>query len=191
MFFRANVLLRKFSKCSVTVKTVLFKAFCVCLYDVALWTSYSVTIFNKFQSCYNKCMKIFFGYRRSYSVTLMLGEIGLPSFNTIIFNSCASFTYIWSTCSNNVINYMNSIRCGYWDNNLRTFLVLCTYMYALVYTFFLFSVKFSVMVFYVFFFLLYGPCAWNTTDWLIDWILHNSLFNAGDLAKQSSKRSLT
>lgn len=113
MFVRVNVLLRKFSKCSVRVKTVLFKAFCICLYDVALWTSYSVTIFNKFQSCYNKCMKIFFGYRRSYSVTLMLGEIGLPSFNTIIFNSCASFTYIWSNSSNNIINYMNSIRCGY------------------------------------------------------------------------------
>ena len=35
-FARTNTLLRKFSKCSPKVKTVLFKSFCVCFYDIAL-----------------------------------------------------------------------------------------------------------------------------------------------------------
>ena len=37
MFVRTNILIRKFSKCSDDVKTVLFKAYCICLYDAALW----------------------------------------------------------------------------------------------------------------------------------------------------------
>jgi hypothetical protein len=36
MFMRVNVLIRRFCKCSVAVKCVLFKSFCLCLYDAAL-----------------------------------------------------------------------------------------------------------------------------------------------------------
>jgi hypothetical protein len=60
MFMRVNVLIRRFCKCSVAVKCVLFKSFCLCLYDAALWSKYSVGKLNKLRSCYNKCIKIFF-----------------------------------------------------------------------------------------------------------------------------------
>jgi len=42
LFVRTNTLLRKFHKCSVSVKIVLFKSFCLGFYDVALWKSYKV-----------------------------------------------------------------------------------------------------------------------------------------------------
>jgi hypothetical protein len=42
MFMRVNVLVRRFCKCSVAVKCVLFKSFCLCLYNAALWYKYSV-----------------------------------------------------------------------------------------------------------------------------------------------------
>ena len=32
LFIRTNILIRRFSKCSVDVKTVLFNAYCICLY---------------------------------------------------------------------------------------------------------------------------------------------------------------
>ena len=35
MFTRTSILIRKFSKCSVTVKKKLFTSFCLCFYDVA------------------------------------------------------------------------------------------------------------------------------------------------------------
>ena len=37
MFNRTNMLIRKFNKCSVAVKTTLFKSYCLCFYDIALW----------------------------------------------------------------------------------------------------------------------------------------------------------
>ena len=53
MFFRTNVLLRRFYKCSFSVKILLFKSFCLCLYDVALWKMFKSGTLLKFQSCYN------------------------------------------------------------------------------------------------------------------------------------------
>jgi len=37
------------------------------LYDVALWNlCYTVGYLNKFSSCYNKCIQLFFEYRLTY-----------------------------------------------------------------------------------------------------------------------------
>jgi len=36
------------------------------MYDVALWTYFSATAYNKFKSAYNKCVKKMFGYMRRY-----------------------------------------------------------------------------------------------------------------------------
>jgi len=37
MFVRTNQLVRPFSKCSFDVKVMLFRSYCICLYDAALW----------------------------------------------------------------------------------------------------------------------------------------------------------
>jgi len=77
MFVRTNVLLRRFHKCSFSVKIVLFKSFCLCLYDVALWKVYNNGTLRKFQSCYNKCLKLFFGYKRRDSSDILVLEFVL------------------------------------------------------------------------------------------------------------------
>jgi hypothetical protein len=33
MFVRSNILMRRYSRCSIAVKLLLFKAYCMCLYD--------------------------------------------------------------------------------------------------------------------------------------------------------------
>ena len=63
LFVHTNILIRKFSKCSVDVKIVLFKAYCICLYDVALWKHYNLGSLNKLHRCYNRCIKMFIGFR--------------------------------------------------------------------------------------------------------------------------------
>ena len=52
LFVRTNVLIRpsRFYRCSRKVKLILFKTFCLCMYDVALWTHFSATAYNKFKS---------------------------------------------------------------------------------------------------------------------------------------------
>jgi len=55
-------------------------------YDIGLWTSYRVGSINKLADAYVKCIKMFFGYHKYYSVTSMLMDFGLPSFSTVLFN---------------------------------------------------------------------------------------------------------
>jgi len=89
LFTRTNILARRFAKCSSVVKIALFKAYCICLYDAGLWWRFKSGSFNRLSSCYNKCMKLFFGYKRGDSVTQILFDLVLPSFDTIVHNSKA------------------------------------------------------------------------------------------------------
>jgi len=79
-FVRSYILIRPYSECSFGVKQVLFKAYCMCQYDAGIWNYCSVTVYNKFRSCYNKCIRMFFEYDRRFSVTDMLSELNLPCF---------------------------------------------------------------------------------------------------------------
>ena len=108
MFIRTTILFRKFSSCSLSVKKMLLKSYCLCLYDVALWSKYTIGCFNKFRSCYNKCIKLFFGYRRRDSVTSMLAEIGLPCFSTVMHNASMTFQRCVFQCSNHIVNTLRN-----------------------------------------------------------------------------------
>jgi hypothetical protein len=110
LFMRSNILTRRYNKCSVAVKLMLFKAYCMCLYDAAIWVHYSTTVFNKLRSCYNKCIKIFFGYNRRYSVTLMLAELKLPSFDVFMSNGAVSFNSRWAVCTNSLVCQLNCLQ---------------------------------------------------------------------------------
>ena len=60
MFMRTNLLVRRFIKCSHEVKQVLFRAYCICLYDACLWANYDTGCLTKLKLCYHKCIKMFF-----------------------------------------------------------------------------------------------------------------------------------
>jgi len=59
---------------------------------------------NKFKSAYNKCLKIFFGYNRRYSVSQLRLEAGLPSWNTLIINSRTVFAM--QNCQNGLVSQL-------------------------------------------------------------------------------------
>jgi Reverse transcriptase (RNA-dependent DNA polymerase) len=109
LFVRTNILIRRFAKCSIEVKRCLFKAYCMCLYDAALWNSYSNAMFNKMRSCYNKCIKSFFGYGYRDSVTTMLLELQLPGFTDFFNQYVSSFRGRWLTCANLLVKQINCI----------------------------------------------------------------------------------
>ena len=109
LFVRTNILARRYGKCSTSVKLVLFRAYCMCLYDVGLCRHYSITVFNKLRSCHNKCVKIFFGFTRRYSVTEMLAELNLTSLDSL-YNKCVnSFKYRISVNLNALVMHLNSL----------------------------------------------------------------------------------
>jgi len=109
MFIRTNILTRKFNKCTVAVKTVLFKSYCICLYDAALWSNFHVGMLNKLRSCYNRCIKIFFGYSRRDSLTNILFNLGLPSFDTLLTNAAVTFARLWSSCTNRIVMHLRQL----------------------------------------------------------------------------------
>lgn len=106
MFVRANILARRFLKCSTAVKVVLFRAYCISFYDASLWKFYKDGSLRKLSSCYNKCIKVCFGYRRRDSMSQILIDLGLPSFNTVIVNSAFAFSRCYSCCTNSIIQHL-------------------------------------------------------------------------------------
>ena len=72
-----NVLLRRFSYCSRQVKLNLFKAYRICFYDIALWRNVHSYVISKLSLAYVKCLKVFFGFPRYYSVTALIMQLGV------------------------------------------------------------------------------------------------------------------
>ena len=109
MFVHTNILKHKFAKCSQDVEVVLFKAYCVCLYDASLWKCFNSGSVNKLRSSYNRCIKIFFGYKRCHSLTNVLLTLGLPSFDTVLNNAYASFRRLWKRCNSLVVAHFRTL----------------------------------------------------------------------------------
>ena len=105
-FVRTNILKRKFGKCSRIVKTLLFKGYCICFYDIALWKTYNSYTINKFRSCYNRCAKIFFGFKRQDSLSAMQVLCHIPTFDTILHNARLAFRSSKITCANALVKIL-------------------------------------------------------------------------------------
>ena len=90
LFTRTNVLCRRFKRCSLVVKVRRFRTYCVCFYDAALWTDFTIGVFNIDYLHATLNILSVFGYPKYSSVTNML-ELGLPSFNTLIHNCKVRF----------------------------------------------------------------------------------------------------
>lgn len=52
LFVRTNILARRFSRCSMPVKVMLFRAYCISLYDAALWKRYKKESLHELSSCF-------------------------------------------------------------------------------------------------------------------------------------------
>jgi len=64
---------------------------------------------EKLRSCYHRCIKSFFGYDRLYSVTAILLDLQLPSFDTVMYNYKFSFSVQFTRSANAVVKYLVSI----------------------------------------------------------------------------------
>jgi len=58
LFTRTNVLCRRFKRCSLAVKVRLSYVLCV-FHNAALWTDFTIVVFDILTSCYSKCIKCF------------------------------------------------------------------------------------------------------------------------------------
>jgi len=109
LFIRTNILRRKFHNCSQAVKVLLFKSFCICFYGISLWRSFTAVCIKRVKASYHKCIKSFFCYARRDSVTGILLDLGLPSFDTIMWNARATLNSKRAQCKNDLVKHILSI----------------------------------------------------------------------------------
>ena len=113
------------------VKVHLFKSFCI-FYNIALWENYHVYCLNKLATAYVKCTKMFFGFHKYSSVTSMLLQLGLPSFDTVLHNARICFVNSLHLLDNNVV----AVSCKLWFHCLHAVfffffnLCVCVFFYG-------------------------------------------------------------
>jgi len=106
MFARCHMLISRYKYCSLSVKCVLFRTYCLCMYNVSLWKNFTTTGLSKMKSCYHKCIKKFFGFARMDSMSQILIMLRLPSFDTVLHNARISFHKQCHVTSNCLIHYL-------------------------------------------------------------------------------------
>lgn len=87
---RANMLARRFARCTKQVKITLFKAYCNSLYTCSLWTHYTQGAYRALRTQYNDAFRMLMGLRRCCSASGMLAEAGVDSFASIVRKRIAS-----------------------------------------------------------------------------------------------------
>ena len=91
------------------VKVRLFRTYCLCFNDMSLWKHYKVGTMNKQASAYIKWIKILFGYAKFSSVTVMLLELGLPCFSTVLHNARVRLTNRLNCSVNSLVRNISCI----------------------------------------------------------------------------------
>ena len=89
MYANANVLLRKFSKCSINVKCYLFKTYCSNLYCAPMWFDCTKTALKKLKEAYNNSLRRFMGLPWHNSASEMFVNLNIKSFGEML----RSFVY--------------------------------------------------------------------------------------------------
>ena len=84
MYANANLLLRKFSRCSVNVKCYLFKTYCSNLYCAPMWFDCTKTVLTKLKVAYNNSLRRFMGLPWHNSASEMFVNLNIKSFGELL-----------------------------------------------------------------------------------------------------------
>ncbi|KAL0871067.1 hypothetical protein ABMA27_004872 [Loxostege sticticalis] len=87
---RANMLSRRFVRCTKNVKVTLFKAYCHSLYTCSLWTNYTQRSYGVLRTQYNNAFRGLMGLPRHCSASGMLAAAEVDSLSAIIRKRVAS-----------------------------------------------------------------------------------------------------
>ena len=93
MYANANLLLRKFSKCSVNVKCYLFKTYCSNLYCAPMWFDCTKTALIKLKVAYNNSLSQFMGWPWHNSASEMFVNFNIKSFCELLQVFCKRISF--------------------------------------------------------------------------------------------------
>jgi hypothetical protein len=103
------LIIRRYSKWPSRVKLALFKAHCLCLYMMLVFSLVTLllhsTNYDHVTISAQKCFPDML-----YSVTLMMTELGLPSFDNPISSRVSRFKSRWLSSDDNLIANLCSLQ---------------------------------------------------------------------------------
>ena len=123
-YANVNLLLRKFSKCSVDVKCFLFKTYCSNLYSAPMWFDCTKAGLKKLKIIYNNSLRRFMFLPWRNSATEMFVNFGINSFDEMLkifvfsFNSRVTASHNQLICSLCSANYSVYSKLWAWWNSL-------------------------------------------------------------------------
>ncbi|XP_048477815.1 uncharacterized protein LOC105383104 [Plutella xylostella] len=100
---RANMLARRFARCSQNVKITLFRAFCTSLYKCSLWANYTQKSIRALQVQYNNALRAVLGLPRYCNASGMFAWARTDCFHATVRKRCASLVRKVRASANTVL----------------------------------------------------------------------------------------
>ena len=131
IYAQANMLLRKFSMCSVDVKCSLFRAYVTPLYTAHLWHAYRVRSMQRLKVAYNDAMRLLLHIPRWHSASQIFVTAGVPTCDALLRQLMYNFMCRLDVSENKIIEaltcplkssyrYTSRLR-RHWRTSLYTF----------------------------------------------------------------------
>lgn len=87
---RANMIIRRFARCSKDVKLTLFRAYCTTMYTCSLWTDYTQKSYNALRVQFNNAFRMLLALPRYCSASTMFAEARVDCFHATMRKRGAS-----------------------------------------------------------------------------------------------------
>ena len=108
-YTNANMLIRKFLKCTVDVKCYLFKTYCSTLYCSAMWFHSAKSAMKKLKVAYNNSLRRLLSLPTYNSDSEMFAVLNIPSFGELLRKFAFSLmTRIASSMNSFMVNIYSS-----------------------------------------------------------------------------------
>lgn len=105
---RANMIGRRFCKCSREAKLMLFRSYCQALYTPQLWSSFTLEDYRKLKVQYNDAYRLLFRLPRWCSASQMFADARLAGLDALIRHRVARFRSRLFASSNQLIMTISS-----------------------------------------------------------------------------------
>ena len=109
-YANVNMLLRKFSNCSLDVKYCMFKSYCSTMYRFFMWFDSTVTSMRKLKIAYNNGLRRMLNLPKYNSASEMFVNLNISSFDELLRKFVYSFkSRIQDSCNSLVNSIVKSL----------------------------------------------------------------------------------
>lgn len=102
--YSINSIIRKFGKCSDSVKITLFRTYCTTMYTPHLWWNHTKVSIKKLQVAYNNIFRVLCHEDKFCSASLMFVSRDIPTFNELQRKNVFNFVCKIEKSGYNLVN---------------------------------------------------------------------------------------